>query len=269
MAITTVDGYVAAAKQRTKVIKTAAATTIAALPFTTLDLAGLPGAGSLAVGNTANGLVPTDAGAGHPLINAFGGGATGYLGAVDFGSSVASRLTIYDRLFHAGSFSLAALTTFNLTSQPSYSGRLPAADYTDLELFIEVNAAIAASAATIAIGYTNEAGTAGRTTGASASLASMTTRRLIPMPLQAGDKGIQHIDSVTVGGVAAASGTVNVVVARRLWSNRVKTANDGGVDALDAAGLPILYDTSALWLVVEADSTSSGIPEVYLTIANG
>jgi len=97
MAISSFDQYIASAKQRVRIVKTAGTATIAAQPFSTLDLAGLPGAGSLAVGNTANGLVPTDAKAGFPLINAFGGGSVGVIGSVDFGSSVASRLTIYDR----------------------------------------------------------------------------------------------------------------------------------------------------------------------------
>jgi hypothetical protein len=270
VAITTLDGLIAASRQQVRIIKTASATTVAALPFTTLDLAGYPGAGSLAVGNTANGLVPTDATAGFPLINAFGGSATGYLQAVDFGNSVAGRLTLYDRLFHAGSYSLTALATVNLTAQPSYSGRVPSGtDFTNTELFLEINTAVAASAVSVTVTYTNESGVAARTTGASVSLASMTTRRLVPMPLQAGDSGVQKIESVTVGGTVAATGTANVVVARRLWSNRARVANDGGLDAFDATGLPVVFADSALWLVCEADSTSSGVPEVVATIVNG
>lgn len=269
MAIVSNDQRIAAARQLVMLLKTAAATSIANTPFTTLDLAGNPGAGSLAVGNTANGLVPDDAVAGFPLLNAFGGGNTGYLDNIQWGNTVAGRMALYDRLFHAGSFSLAALTTFNLASQPSYSARLPGTSYAGLELFVEINTAIAASAATIAIGYTNEAGTSGRTTGASASIASFTTRRLIPMPLQAGDKGVQKIDSITVGGVAAATGTINVIVARRLWSNRAKVANDGSMDAGSLTPNRIIYATSALWLVVQPDSTSTGLPELLLNVING
>lgn len=269
MAITTRDGLIASAKQQIRIIKTASATTIAAIPFTTLDLAGYPGAGSLSVGNTANGLVPTDATSGFPVINAFGGGATGYLNAIDFGSSVACRLTLYDRLFHSGSHAMTPTGTVNLASQPSYAGRLPNTDYENLELFLEINTVVAASAVTIAVNYTKEDGTTGRATPASSSLSAFTTRRLIPMALQAGDKGIQKIEGFTIGGTAAATGNFNIVVARRLWSNRVKIANDGGVDGPDRTGLPVVFDTSALWMVVEADSTSSGIPELAFTIANG
>jgi hypothetical protein len=270
VAITTLDGLIGAARQQVRILKTATATTVAGVPFTTLDLAGYPGAGSLAVGNTANGLVPTDANAGFPTLHPFGAGADGYLQAVEFGNTVAARLTLYDRVFHAGSFALTPTRTDTLSAQPSFASRVPGGtDYTGLELFLEINTAVAASAVTVAVGYTNEAGTAGRTTGATSALTSFVTRRLVPLPLQAGDKGIQKIESVTIGGSAAASGNCNVVVARRLWSNRVRLANDGGLDAFDATGLPEVFADSALWLVVEADSTSSGVIEVAATVING
>lgn len=270
MAITTLDQLIGAARQQVRIIKTASATTVATVPFSTLDLAGYPGAGSLAVGNTANGLVPTDATAGFPTLHPFGAGASGYLQSVDFGGTVAARLTLYDRVFHAGSYALTPTGTTNLSSQPSYAGRMPGGtDYTNTELFLEINTAVAASAVTVAVGYANEAGTGGRTTGATSALTSFTTRRLVPLPLQAGDKGVSKIESVTIGGSAAASGNCNIVVARRLWSNRIKLANDGGLDGFDAVGLPEIFADSALWLVVEADSTSSGVPEIVATVVNG
>lgn len=269
MAIVSADGLVAAATQTTRIVKTAAATTIALIPFTTWDLAGLPGAGSLAIGNTANGLVPTDSTAGAPLINAFGGGASGYLTAIGYRNTIVGGLVLYDRLFHAGSFVCATLHTDTLASQPAYSGRLPGTDYSGLEILVEINAAMAASATTVAITYTNEAGTTGRATGASASMSGFTTRRIIAMPLQAGDKGVQKIESVIVGGATNATGTLNVIVARRLWQNRVPVVGGGGLDDFGATGMPEIYDTSCLWLVTEADSTGGGLPEVLLTIKNG
>lgn len=269
MAILTVDQLVAAARQKILITKTSSFTTVAVNPSTTLDVAGQPGAWSLSVGNTSNGLVPTDATAWFPAINAFGGGATGYIADVQYSSSVAWRLFLYDMLFRAGSFVCTSLTTFNLTSQPSYSGRLPNTDYTGLRIFVEINAAMAASATTIAVTYTNEAGTTGRSTWASASLSWFATRRLVELPLQAGDKGVQKIESVIVWGATNASGTVNVIVARPLIYNmRVVLAWDGDIMWFDRTGLPIVYADSALWLVVVPDSTASWKPDVLLTIAN-
>lgn len=268
MAITTLDGYIASGKQKVPFTKTTAVTTVAAQWFSTLDVAGVPSAGSLAVGNTANGLVPTDATTGYPVLNNFGSN-TGYISSVEFSNTVASRLYLVDRLFNVGSISATALATTTLTSQPSYSARLPNADYKGLEIWIEVNVAFSATATTVAVGYTNQDGTTGRTTGASASLTGVTTRRMIQLPLQAGDSGVQAINSVTVGGTVATAGTFNILVVRPLWQGRVRSANDGDIHGLDKTGLPIIYETSALMLMIAADSTSGGIPDVVVEVCNG
>lgn len=270
MAITTVDGWIAAARQRLSMCKTATATTVAAQWFTLLDVAGQPGAGSLTIGNTANGLVPTDATAGFPTIDAFGGGNTGYLGAVTFSNSVACRFELKDRLFHVGSISMTALATTTLASQPSFLGRCPDGAGVGNEIWLEFNQVVSATATTITVTYTNEAGTTGRSTGATATLSGFTTRRLLQLPLQAGDKGVSKIESVIVGGIVATTGTVNVIVARPLWSGgRVKVANDGGAHGMDTTQLPQVYADSALWPIVAADSTSSGVPDLAFVIVNG
>lgn len=269
MAITSGDGYIAAAKQFARVTKTQTATTVAAQWHTLLDRNGTPGAGSLSVGNTANGLVPTDATSGFPAINTISN--TGYLTRVNFSNSVACRMHLYDRLFHAGSVSMTTLATTTLTSQPSFSSRIPGGtDYTSTEIWLEINTAVSATATTISVSYTNDSGTSGRTTGASASLSGFITGRLINMPLQAGDKGVQRIDSVTVGGTVATTGTFNVIIARPLaTSMRVPVAGFGDILGLDRTGMPQVWDTSALWPIIAPDSTSSGAPDMLIELADG
>ena len=121
MSIITLDGYIGAAKQRITWMKTGTRTLVAAMPYTVFDIAGVPGAGTLAIGNTANGIVPVAGNNGYPLLLTFSGN-TGYLSKVEFGSSVACCFDLYDRLFAAGAYSYAAGTT-TLSSQPSYSGQ--------------------------------------------------------------------------------------------------------------------------------------------------
>lgn len=263
MAITTLDGYIASAKQRLELVKTSSRTTVAATWFSVIDLAGQPGAGTLAGSSTAAGVVPDDTVAGYPSVNSFGGGATGYLARVEFGSSVACRLQLFDRLFLAGPYAFNANTT--LAAQPSYSARIPGADYTGTELWIEF---VTASTGTqsVAVTYTNQSGTAGRTTGTVVTVAG-TIGRCFQLPLQAGDSGIQKVESV-VGSVASV-GTFNVMVLRPLWSGRVKVINDGDTKDIIATGMPQVYDTSALYQLICADSTSSGVPEYAVEIANG
>lgn len=264
MAITTLDGIIAAAKQRVQYQKNAGRVTVANGWFSLFDLTGQPGAGTLAIGNTANGVVPTDATAGYPEIRAFGASATGYVSRVEYGNTVACRLALYDRLFAAGAYAFNAATT--LASIPSYSSRVPSTDYKGLEIWCEqVTAGTGAQA--VSVGYTNAAGTAGRSTGATGSGAVNTVGRMWQLPLQAGDDGVSVVNSVT--GSVATAGTFNVCVLRPLWSARINIANDGGVHDFLRTGLPQIFADSALFLMVNADSTSNGVSELAIDIING
>lgn len=272
MAITTADGWFAAAKQRLSIIKNFSANGLSATQLVSMfDIGGTPGAGSLTLGNITTGLVPVATDVGFPLITAFGGGATGYLASAQFRNSVACGAILYDRLWHAGSVSMLALATTSFSAQPSYTGRLPnaGADFGNLEILLEINAAVSATATTVSVNYTNEVGITGRTTGASSSLSGFLNRRVLSVPLQAGDKGVQKIESVTVGGVVATTGTFNVVVARRLADFDVRISNGLDSQGWDQVGGPVVFANSALWPVFQPDSTASGVPTLGLSIING
>lgn len=273
MAITTLDQLIGAAKQTVPFCKTAAVTTVATGWFSTFAIAGNPGAGTLAGASAAAGVVPDDSTTGSPTINAFGAGATGYLSAVDFGSSVACRMQLFDMVFKAGAYSYAAGTT-TLSAQPSYSARMPGGSYVGTQIWMEVSTAfVTGTAWQVQVTYTNQAGTTGRTSiiTVAAAAAALTVNRMYQIPLQAGDTGVQAINSVIVtnGGTAMTAGAFNILVLRPLWMGRCKIANDGDVHGPDKTGLPVVFDTSCIVLAVAADSTSSGIPELQLDIVNG
>jgi len=265
MAITTLDQLIAAPSQKISYIKTNTVTTVAAIPFSVFDRNGNPGAGTLAIGNTANGVVPTDATAGYPKINAFGVGNTGYINSVTFGSTVACRITIFDCLFSAGAYAFNANTT--LASQPSYASRvLDGTDFSNTEIWIEAVTAFTGNQS-IAVTYTNQSGTTGRTTGTIATGVAPTANRMLQLPLQAGDTGVEKIESVV--STVSSAGTFNVHVMRRLWSGRIPTTNGGDIHDMLKTGLPQILEDSALRFVIAADSTSSGIPELQLDVVNG
>jgi hypothetical protein len=267
MAITTLDGLLASAKQRVECYKTASRTTVAGGWFTPFDLAGNPGAGTLAIGNTANGVVPTDATAGYPTINAFGGGNTGYISRIALSNTVISTVRFFDRIFAAGAFAFNANTT--LASIPSYSGRVPSGtDFTGLELWVEqVTAATGNQAVTVT--YTNQAGTGSRSTGAVGIGAAPTVGRCWPLPLQAGDTGIQQVNVVL--GTVASAGTFNVMVLRPLADVYVDTANRTVVQNWADLGLVQCFADSALYLLAMSGAgTALGtIGLGNLDIANG
>ncbi len=265
MAITTLDGLIGAAKQVIAYLKTASRTTIASGWFSYFDVAGNPGGGTLAGSSTANGVVPTDATAGCPTINAFGGGAKGYLSQIDFGNTVACRMRLFDMLFKAGAYAFNAATS--LASQPAYSSRIPGGtDYNGLQIWFEAVTAFTGNLS-LAVTYTNEAGTTGRTTGTIAFGFAPTLGRMVQLPLQAGDRGVQKIESVTA--TVSSVGTFNILVLRELWSARVRSVNDGGTHGPLETGMPEVFADSALVVAVCPDSTAGGIPELGLVISNG
>lgn len=261
MAIASLDNYIASAKQRLRWAKLTARTSVAVMPFSMFDIAGNPGAGSLGAGNTANGIVPTDALAGYPNIDAAIG--TKYISKVEYASTVACRLTIYDRLFSCGAYSFNSDVT--LASQPSYAGRVPNTDYSGLEIWAEEVTASTGNLA-VQVDYKDEGGNAGDT-GAVGVGAAVILGRCWQLPLAAGDKGVSQI--VRVRGSVASGGTFNVNVLRRLWEGRVALAGSGALHNLMQTGLPIIYPDSALYVLVTADSTSTGIPDILIEVADG
>lgn len=262
MTILSPSDYIASTKQRVQLVKTAGRVTIIGAWFSLFDVAGAPGAGTLAIGNTANGLVPDDSVAGYPIISAFGGSATGYISKVEFGSSLACRLALFDRVFAAGAYAFNASTT--LASQPSYSARLPNTDYNGLEIWIECVTPFTGNV-TVTVTYTNQAGTTARSTSL-ATGTPLTLGRCMQIPLQAGDSGVQKIESVVC--TVASVGTLNVMVLRPLWAGRVKTVNDGDLHDLLRTGLPQIYESSALYVMVASDTTAAGVPELSIEVAN-
>lgn len=268
MSIATLDQYIASVKQRVPLIKTASRTAVALIPFSVFDLAGDPGAGVLSGGaTTVSGVVPTDATAGCPVINFSTG--TGYLTKIEYASTVISRIHVYDMLWKGGAYAFNSAVT--LSAQPTISGRCP--DYAGgasfgngNEIWLETVTAFTGSQ-TITVTYTNSAGTTGRTTGAIATGVAPTVGRMLMLPLQAGDSGVQKIESVT--STVSTVGTFNVLIMRPLTTDlRVRIANEGGVYDMLSTGMPIVYSDSALRLIIQADSTATGLPHCILEIAS-
>lgn len=261
MAISNLDGVIAAVKRRVVYQKTASRTAVANIPFSVFDLAGQPGAGTLAVGNTANGIVPTDAVAGYPAIAA--PAANLYLNRIQARSSVACWLDLYDTLFSAGAFAFNANVT--LTAQPSYAARLPNTDYAGTELWLEQVTAMTGSQS-IRIQYLDQSGAAGDT-GTIATGVAPIVGRMFQVPLAAGDSGLQQVNVVTSS--VSTAGTFNVHVLRWLWGCRINGANQGVVANLLQTGLPQIFGDCALRLIVTPDSTATALPSLRAETADG
>lgn len=267
MAITTRDGATAAlaTAQHVEWNKQTLRTTVLGIWHSLFDLAGAPGAGVLAGTSTTAGVVPDDTVAGFYPLNAFGVGATGYVWKAEFGSNAAGRVMVFDCLWKGGAYPFNAAVT--LSAQPSYSARIPGADYKGTQIWLECVTVFTGNQS-IAITYTNQDGVTGRTTGTVATAVNpATVGRMFRMPLQSGDTGVQKIESVT--STVSTVGTFNVLVLRPLVDGRVHVVNDSMSKGPDLTGLPIMFAASALFVAIATDGVSSGIPEVRLTVVNG
>lgn len=264
MAITTLDGVIAAAKQRLMINKTASLTSVAAFGISNFAMAGNPGAGTLAGVSTTTGTVPTDATAGCPTVNAFGGGATGYIARLEGSSSVSCRISLYDMLWKGGAYTFNHSTSGNTPT--SYSSRVPGGtDYTGLELWYEQVTA-GTLVQNVAVTY-NDQDAASSTTGTVAMPLAMIVGRMQQLPLAAGDTGIQGITGVV--GTVASAGTFNILVMRPLGEIRIRVANDGVIQDILTTGMPQVFADSALRMIVTPDSTAAGLPELMIDVING
>lgn len=266
MAISTVNGYIAAAKQNIVWSKTGTRTLVASMIYNLFGIAGEPGNGTEAAGNTANGIVPDDTIAGFPSINAFGGSNTGYLSRVSISSSVACRARVCDKLFACGAYNYNADTS--LASIPSYSTRCPGTSYVGLEIWVETLVAPTGNLA-VQVNYKNQANGDGDT-GAVGIGGVPPVGRMWQLPLAAGDSGVQNLVRIRGSVATVGASCFNVVVLRPLtpWM-RVKIANDAQTYDMFSTGMPQVYDTSALFVQYAADSTAVGLPFIEMEICNG
>lgn len=270
MAITTMDGLAAAmASGQRIVLQKASITSVANFYYTLWTAGGQPGAGG-AVGNIVAGVIPTDATAGSPVINAFTGANAGYLMTFDASSSVAGVLSVYDRLYHAGPFLTTTLHTDTLAGQPALS-RVPNTDYSQLELWLEVTAVFAATATTVSVSYQDGNNTT-QTATHTADVASLTgapINRMYPLRL-ANSTGIQKINSVTIGGATNTTGQFNVVIQRNIVDHTVVSANIGRPKKGPfETGMPVVYADSCLAMMWNATATTTGTLFAEGMIGNG
>lgn len=263
MAITSLDTYIASSKQIALQKKTASITAVAQMITSPHAAAGIPGAGTLAAGDTTVGVLQTDSVAGYPPINTFGGGATGYITRVSGYNSVSGMLMLVDVLMKMGAFAYNAAAS-GLTSV-SISGRVPGGtDYKGLEIWIEAVTAFTGNQS-IAVTYLDQDGNAG-TTGTISTGVAPIVGRCLKLPLAAGDSGVRTITGVT--STVSTAGTFNVMIVRPLQQMRIPVAGYSEQRDLYGTGMPIIYDTSALGVFVRPDSTASGLPEWEIEIAN-
>lgn len=262
MAIASLDNYINAKKQIVIQKKTTSMTAVAQNIQSPFAIAGIPGAGTLAGTSTAAGVVPTDATAGVPVINAFGAGATGYISRVNGYNSVSGRILLVDLLFKAGAYAFNANVT--LADQPSYAGRIPDNNWQNTEIWLESVTAHTGNQS-IRILYT-DGGDVDRDTGVIATGVAPIIGRCFKVPLVGAGNGVKKINQVI--STVSTAGTFNVLVVRPLVEMRIPFAGYSEQRDLYGTGMPKIFADSALAIYTRNDSTASGLPEWEIEIAD-
>lgn len=271
MAITTMDGLVAALQPFGEdVVKAAFTGEAAGQMHSAFYLAGRPGA-AVAPSPGLNGAALTSY-AGQIPVPAPVGGKNIHLARLEFSQAGSiGGLTIMDRLWHNSGLAVATTTAQAIT----FPG-LPARSQDGTANGAGVLAALEVSTATTnagaitntTISYTNESGTAGRTGTIASFPATAVAGTFVPFNLQAGDTGIRSVQSVTLG-TSYAGGAIHLVLYRELASLGAPVANVTASAGPIELGLPRLFDNSVPFLVFTLTGTAAGVTNAQLTFAQG
>lgn len=263
MAITTLDGLIAANNQLLSFGK-ASATAKAAGSFHSLWLAaGLPTAGAAA--GTASGVAPTSSTTGAiRFVNPTGGALT-YLTKVSDTQQTIGTLILYDRLVHTSALSGTVATAQTVNSAAltrSTSGE-------NVQLFLEWYTATGSTAVNVTASYTNSDGVSGRTTVSTGIVASPVAGMMLPLPLQAGDQGVRSVQTVTLSATTGTAGNFGITLVKRIAEMPISVANTGLVLDPFALGMPIIEDNACLALMELVSTTSTGFITGTINLAQG
>lgn len=195
--------------------------------------------------------------------------ATTYLSSFSASCTSAGPVILYDRIAEFGGLS-GIVTTTQAVSALALPARATGA--TNVELWIESYAAGGATAVpTVTAAYTNQSGTAGRTatlqTGFPANGAPQ--GRTYRMTLQAGDTGVQSVQSLTLSVSSGTAGNLGFVLRRRIQQGTIVAANSGFERSWAETDLAQIPNDACLEFIQLASNTFSGNLYGAIGIAQG
>lgn len=274
MAISTLDGVAAGARQIAPFIKASSGTLVAGRPYSWWAAAGIPGAGSFSGSLAGATLSSSDAGSivrGNPVSG------NSYLHSVRGtpGNTQTGVVFLIDRLWNNGGITITSTSaqTVNSVTWPSRcptsaTDDTPATSGFGVLIGCEVSAATGAGTPTITLSYTNSAGTASRSaTNLIPTVASSAAGSFYPIGLQAGDTGVQSIQTMTLSATWT-SGTINLVAYRVIAAFAYSNIATINLDPL-SGGMGRIYDNSCLSFLATQNNTTALIPAFTVTETQG
>lgn len=208
---------------------------------------GTPGAGGTALTNANGTLNGPNVSTDIKAIVTFGGVAT-----------VAQTLRVYDRLVHVSGLALNSTGNKNVNSValPRYTG----GDSVGNEIWLEYTTAGTTTANILsANSYTNQAG---QGTQAGGTMTAPTTAMVLhsmlgPLPLAAGDTGVQSVETINVA-TACTAGIGQLVIMRPLVEIYLPANTWVEQDfVLQLTALPRVFDGASLCLMSQVTTTTA------------
>lgn len=274
MAISSMDGLVAAMTAATaQTLSWSKSSTAAEAAGTYSDLflvAGNPGAGTTPANASAGGTSYAGTGDFGLVFTLPTGGALTYAVSWSVSSTLLGSLFLYDRLWACSGLATGAGATTTVTGMSNIT-RYNSGEGA-LIWYVCLSAPSAQTAnMTMTVSYTNSDGVSGRTGTVVLSAGSPppTANQCYPFSLQAGDRGVQSVQSVTNTVGSFTGGTHGLLVARNLMTAHCPVNSSGMlVDGLKL-GLPQIDDNACLNFLCLNSTTATGYWTGTLTLVQG
>lgn len=128
----------------------------------------------------------------------------------------AGTLILYDRLFHIGGLSGTTITAQSVQGSPASPALTRNTGGVGNMVFAEIYTAIGATARTITMDYTDDAGNSGSTSVATGigGTGFNAVNRAILLPLASGDNGVRAVNTVTLSATTGTAGNFGIVIAK-------------------------------------------------------
>lgn len=175
-------------------------------------------------------------------------------------ATLPGALMLYDRLLHDGGLvgNSNAVQTVGGTLTRNTGGE-------GNQIWVEIYTLIGTTATTITASYTNQAGVSGRTTKpvVIGGTGNREGERMLPLPLQDGDTGVQAVASVQLAATTATAGNIGINILKPLGIGLIPS-NGVGYWRDYLAGLPGLpeIDTDAC-LALAFLSSGTVAPQIF------
>lgn len=182
-------------------------------------------------------------------------------------SNSAVTIEIHDRLMHMGGLSgtLATAQTVNLDlnanlASVNLDARKGDANFSDVQWWLEWYTDTGGTAVTATVAVTYNDGTSGNLTGISLA-ATRRASLMIPLngyiPAAAG-KYIRDVDTVTLSATTGSAGSFGVTATRPRMTLPLPLANKMEIFDWAALGLPEIFNSSCLFPIQLASTTTTG-----------